>query len=129
MQYVNCDLLLNGDRNFQIPQMDIPVAEVVLLRHIHGEDSVINIIGTRKDTKSLPQIREVLLAKYGDANPQRPKLIDAMFTNIHMQGLAKLSDIVRGASDGEPSGPRRGAAKTVAAGDIPDEPSDDPGDE
>lgn len=121
MQYVNCDLLLSGDRNFQIPQTDISVAEVVLLRHIHGPDSVINIVGTRKDTKSLAQIREVLMAKYGDANPQRPKLIDAMFANAHMQGLAKLSDIVLGAIDGEAGGKApRGAARTVDAEDLTD---------
>jgi hypothetical protein len=119
MQYVNCDLLLAGDRNFQIPQADISVAEAVLLRHIHGEDSVINITPTRKDTKSLPQIREVLLAKYGEANPQRPKLIDAMFANVHMQGLTKLSDLVRGASDGDAPAGRAGAARPVTAGDLP----------
>lgn len=119
MQYVNCDLLLSGDRNFQIPQKDISVAEAVLLRAIHGPDSIINIEGTRKDTKSLAQIRDVLMAKYGDANPQRPKLIDAMFANVHMQGLTKLSDLLPGSQDDE-AGPRRGAARTVAGSDLQD---------
>lgn len=125
MQLVHCNLLLNQDRNFSIPKTDVSVAEVVLLRLIHGPDSVIDITPSRMTTTSLPEARAALLAAYGDANKDRAKLIDAMFANIHMQGLTKLSHIVAGAAAAEG---KKGAAKGISSADLAGTPGADPED-
>lgn len=117
MQYVDCKLLLNSDRNFEIHKTRISVAEVVLLRLIHGPESVQDIRDAGKDTASLPKIRTDLIERYGGDSAEGVKRIDAMFANIHMQGLTKLSDIVSDEASREPKGVKS-AAKSVGATEL-----------
>lgn len=43
MQYVNCDVFLSGNRNHCVPKARVSVAEVVVLKALHGADAVTNI--------------------------------------------------------------------------------------
>lgn len=118
MQLVRATLFINGDRNFAVPKTDISVAEGVLLKALHGQDSLVEISPTRKTTTSLRQERDALMAHYGDTK-EKAALIDNLFQNVHLQGLETLEDLL-------PPEPkertRKSAAKGVAGTDL------DPGD-
>lgn len=120
MQLCNATVHLAGDRNFAIPKRDISVAEVVFLRRIHGQDAVVDIAPTRKTTDSLRVTRDRLLAAYGDRK-EHVALIDAMFQNLAVQGLTKLSDL---RLDEMPGAAKTGASAALSAADLPDEPTD-----
>lgn len=119
MQLCNATLHLAGDRNFAIPKKDVPVAEIVLWRLLHGQDAVVNISPTRMTTTSLREERERLLKAYG-SKPDYIKLVDDMFRNVPVQGLTRFKHLgVAEAPEAPPS-----AATGVTAGDLPDEDGD-----
>jgi hypothetical protein len=47
MQLCNCKLSLSGDRNHVVFKRDVSVAEIEILRALHGPDSVTDIVPTR----------------------------------------------------------------------------------
>jgi hypothetical protein len=88
MLYVNCDVRLAGDNNNIVSKKNVSVAEVALLRQIHGADAVTNIQSTgRTDTISATKERERLKALY------KPELVMAVFPGVMPQLPARLEDI------------------------------------
>lgn len=119
MDLINCTLHLDGNRNFALPKKEISVAEAVLLRHLHGQDSVVDITMARTTTRSLREEHDRLMAAYGgvDARKEVKAGITAMFQNVHMQGLERIEDLLP-AEDRIPRG-KKSAAKGVSASDLP----------
>lgn len=88
MDVVNCQVRHRGDMHHVISKNEITVAEVAILRHLHGNDSVISIRKLRDTRRPGSQILEGLSAIYPakeveelfGKNTQRPdlpkKLID-----------------------------------------------------
>ena len=93
MQHVRATVRLSGDLNFTVEKPDITVAEVVLLRAIHGEDAVVNISPIYKSNESLRDERDRLLGAYGGNSEPVIKLIHQTFANVAVQGLEKLEHI------------------------------------
>lgn len=121
MQLVNATVLLNGDRNFALPKENLSVAEVVVLRRLHGEDAVLDIQPTRKTTISLRDYREQMMTRYGDTKAKAAIVAD-VFQNVHLQGLTEMSDIVAPETDGRS---KKSAAKGVKAGDLDSKDAED----
>ena len=42
-EQIKCDIAINGDSRSVITKKPVSIPEVVVLRHIHGDDSVTNI--------------------------------------------------------------------------------------
>lgn len=47
MQHCRCKVFLDGDRNHEVLMADVTVAEIVVLRAVHGGDAVTDIQPTR----------------------------------------------------------------------------------
>lgn len=117
MQLCDITILLNGDRNFAIQKQDVPVAEIVLLRLLHGEEAVQDIRPTRTDTRTLRSERERLLRVYGAHKADIVNTIDSMFRDTAVQGLTRMRDL---ALPGDVTEKKPTASKRVSAADIPD---------
>lgn len=63
MQHCSCFVCLDGDRGASVYKPDVTVAEIVLLRAIHGEDAVTNIkptnTGKEKPADELARLRSI----------------------------------------------------------------------
>lgn len=92
MQYVDCVVRLSGDINFQVPKHDISVAEVALLRAMHGgEDGVVNITPTRKGPDSPAAVKRRMLVRY--INTGGAELIEKLFPGMSPRLPETLADI------------------------------------
>lgn len=90
MEIVSCSVKLAGDNNHVVEKTDVTVAEVVLLQHIHGMDSVVNIRRTGMDRRSHREERERLRSIYN----RREKIVDKIFPNLPGAKLpVSLADI------------------------------------
>lgn len=52
MQVVNCSVRLSGNLNSVVRKTDVTVAEIVVLRALHGADSVVSVAPTIQDKRS-----------------------------------------------------------------------------
>lgn len=79
MDFHNCVLRHAGNLGMTVHKTDIPTPEIVLLRHIHGPDAVVQIETVRN---SIPtdqrELREKLVRFYGD------KFVDDVFPSNGM---------------------------------------------
>jgi hypothetical protein len=61
MQHCSCIVFLDGDRNSSVHKTDVTVAEIALLRAIHGPDAVEGIkptfVGKEKPAQELERLR------------------------------------------------------------------------
>jgi hypothetical protein len=76
MQLFDCGVRPGGFIILEVPKKNLTAAEIVLLRSIHGQDSVVNIkkgLFIPKDKLSTKQVRAKLVQTYG------AKLVDAAF--------------------------------------------------
>jgi hypothetical protein len=92
MDYVSATVHLSANRNFAIPKANLSVAEVVLLRRLHGEDAVVNVRKERSAAVHLGAERKRLMDVYG-AKKDVAKIISDIFQNIHLQGIERVSDL------------------------------------
>ena len=65
MQIANVLLHLSGDAGNTVPKYGVTAAEVAVLRHIHGDDAVVDIEPTGEVTRSHKSERERLLEVFG----------------------------------------------------------------
>lgn len=121
MQHVTATVRLGGEMNFAIPKPNLTVAEVVLLRLLHGNDAVVDVrpLGTSKRT--LRGEKDRLLGQYGH-KPSHVEVIDKMFANTAVQPLESLEDIGVDPST-KPAPKVKVAAVEIKAGDF--KPYDD----
>lgn len=82
MEIYNAKILLGGSRDNEVRKTYITASEVLLLRHIHGDDSVIEIVhvGTCKAITG-KHVREILAVAYApdDNGPGGPALLKELF--------------------------------------------------
>lgn len=92
MQYVDCVVRLSGDIGFQVPKTDIPVAEVALLRAMHGgDDGVVNIVPGRTTREPAAKVKRALLEKYNGTSGA--DLIEKLFPGMDPRLPKTLRDI------------------------------------
>ena len=95
MHIVSGTVRLSADLNFAIPKAEMSIAEVLLLRRIHrGDDVVVDIKYVRTEPRTLRAERERLLEAYnGQSNPDNAARIEALFANVAVQPIERLSDV------------------------------------
>jgi hypothetical protein len=76
-----------GNRDMQIHKAEVTAAEVVILKHIHGTDSIVNVEKTREDRREHPKECARLARVYGK------KVFEALFPGISPRLPVTLSDI------------------------------------
>lgn len=66
MDYVDCMVRHRGDNYHKTPKLDITVAEVACLRHLHGDDAIVEIRKKRRGRPAARTIRDQLSELYGE---------------------------------------------------------------
>jgi hypothetical protein len=101
MQHCSCIVFLDGDRNSSVHKTDVTVAEIVLLRAIHGPDAVDGIkptfVGREKPAQDLARLR----VEYANSNVTKEggSLIEAVYPGRNPSVPTKLADIEQSAFD------------------------------
>jgi hypothetical protein len=75
MQHASCQVALNGDLTFIVPKPDVTVAEIAVLRAIHGADAVRDIQPTFMDKRPHAEERERLMFEYGAARDHKDEIL------------------------------------------------------
>jgi hypothetical protein len=85
MDLLNCTVLHAGNRGMTIEKSDVTPAEIVILRLVHGEDSVVNIekvkssrpVDSRKERERLAAYygEDVVKRAYPGVSPVLPKTL------------------------------------------------------
>lgn len=83
MELYDCKILIGGSRENEARKEAITAAEIIMLRHIHGEDSVLDIKPAGSSDISDAKVREALALIYGpdDMTPSAsgPKILQDVF--------------------------------------------------
>lgn len=124
MQHCSCIVFLDGDRNSSVHKPDVTVAEIALLRAIHGPDAIEGIkptfVGKEKPAQELARLR----LQYTNSNVTKEgaSLVDAVYPgrspNVP-KTLAELGDPVETEENDEDYPP-------VPETPEPQEPADEP---
>lgn len=113
MQVVNCSVRLGSNLNSVVRKYNVTVAEIVVLRTIHGADSVVSIQRVLQDKRAKLEEVERLSAIYG------PVVRKAVFPGANPTLPVTLEDIGIDPADcaAPPAEPKRTAPqKANAAG-------------
>ena len=88
MQHYNCSVNVGGNVHTRVPKTNIPAPEVSVLRHIHGNDAVLDIVPTivTNHPNSKAKIRADMEHLYGK------KAVDDVFGKAGALPLA-LDDV------------------------------------
>lgn len=146
MQTANIMLAVGGDRGNTVPKYAVSVAEIALLRAIHGEDAVFDVEpletpamdeGVAATNRAeLNRLRRVYDAKDADGN----RIVDQIYPGAAARVFSSLDEIdlpdeyfkptertapIKAAPAAKP----RAKAKAVAAEPAPDQEPDDLGDD
>jgi hypothetical protein len=95
MQHCSCIVFLDGDRNSSVHKTDVTVAEIALLRAIHGPDSVDGIkatfVGKEKPSEELARLR----MQYSNSNitKEGAPLVDSVYPGRAPQLPKTLADL------------------------------------
>jgi hypothetical protein len=81
MQHCSCIVYLDGDRNSSVHKADVTVAEIALLRAIHGPSSVTGIVATYMGKEKPAQDLARLRLEYANSNVTKEggSLIEAVY--------------------------------------------------
>lgn len=73
MQLCDAEVRLAGNILHVVPKQGVTVAEICVLREIHGHDAVVNIRPTKMDKRSHAEEFERLVRTYAGASRQSPE--------------------------------------------------------
>lgn len=83
MQHASCTVALNGDITYTVFKPDVTVAEIALLKAIHGEGSIRDIQPTFMDKRPHAEERERLTLEYGAAKDHKDEpLVKQLFPGL-----------------------------------------------
>lgn len=94
MQTANILLALGGDSGNQVPKYGVTAAEIAVLRAIHGEDAVTNVlpVGTVSMTNRAELAR--LRARYGAAQDgEGNKVVETLFPGVAARVMEDLEEL------------------------------------
>jgi len=96
MQHCSCNVTLNGDRNHLVHLEDVTVAEIEILRAIHGQHSVIDIepTYTANATDELERLRRKYRRRV-QTSAQQPQgnIVDMIYRGPRPSVPTVLADI------------------------------------
>jgi hypothetical protein len=93
MQHASCTVALNGDITYTVHKPDVTVAEIAVLRAIHGADAVRDIQPTYMDKRPHAEERERLTLEYNSAKDHDDVLIVSKVFPSFSQLPVTLKDI------------------------------------
>lgn len=80
MEIYDCKVLLGGSRDNEVRKRAIPAAEVLLLKHLHGDDHVLELIHVGTCDITDAQVRDMMALSYapdyGDSKVTPPLMRD-----------------------------------------------------
>ena len=86
-QLYNCNVRPGGDLIHDVPKTDVSAAEIMVLNHVHGEGSVINIEPTKTTRTPHKQEYNRLTDVYG------PRAVQEVFGNVFNVRLPNKLDL------------------------------------
>jgi hypothetical protein len=89
MQIVNCSVHLSGDLRNTVHKRGVTVAEIVVLRNIHGGDAVTSIQPVKNDRRSHALELDRLRSIYN----RRDQVVDQLFPGANPKLPTNLKDI------------------------------------
>lgn len=122
MQICDCDVRLSGDQLHRVRKR-VTVAEIYVLRQLHGADAVVNITPVKQDKRSHQEEIERLRRKYRrpiqNINPNGSgNIVDSLFGGPSPNVPVNLADIgVEHPSKGS-SRKSKGSSSKAASGDA-----------
>ena len=95
MQHCSCFVFLGGELTSSVWKADVTVAEIALLRAIHGDDAITTIVPTYKATVKAAEELDRLRALYGSSNVSKEgkRLVDDIYPGRAPQLPTTLADI------------------------------------
>jgi len=83
MEIYDCKVLVGGSRSNEVRKEGIPAAEIAMLRHIHGDDSVLELVHVGTSDISDAEVRDMLALTYGpgdvDTTRAGPQILRDVF--------------------------------------------------
>lgn len=107
MQHCSCMVFLSGDVYHSVFKDDVTVAEISLLRAIHGEDAITTIVPTFKaNTKAADELDRLRML-YGQSNVSKEgkRLVDDVYPGRNPVLPTSLSDIGVDVLEEQPKAP------------------------
>lgn len=98
MQHCSAVVRLRGETQFEVAKPDVTVAEIVVLRAIHGQDAVVRIQPTRMCKTPHAQEIERLRGIYA-TDPKGAELISGLWPGFNPRLPVSLKDIEIAASE------------------------------
>jgi hypothetical protein len=92
VHHCSATVRIKGDLLFTVHKPSLTIAEIVLLRAIHGQEAVVDVVLVGKSKRTLRADRDRLLRQYGSAQAIE-KVIGVMFQNVSVQPLETMEDI------------------------------------
>lgn len=113
MQHCSCMVFLSGDVYHSVWKDDVTVAEISLLRAIHGEDAITTIVPTFKANTKVADELDRLRNLYGQSNVSKEgkRLVDDVYPGRNPVLPTSLSDIGVDVLEEQPKAPAPKAEK------------------
>ncbi len=83
MRMYNCHVRLGNTTTSEVPKFGVSAAEIILLRHVHGAESVVKIEPKNRATASHSAMRADLRSKY-ELSEHKRGMVDSLFGPPHM---------------------------------------------
>lgn len=95
MQHCSCFVFLGGELTSSVWKADVTVAEIALLRAIHGDDAITTIVPTYKAAVKSADELDRLRVIYGASNVSKEgkRLVDDIYPGRAPQLPTTLADI------------------------------------
>ena len=93
MQLVNCVVALGGDQGMTVPKFGITVAEVAVLRAIHGPDAIIDVELAGETDISNRDERKRLLTNYLARDEDGKSIAENLFPGVGAKVPEFLEDL------------------------------------
>ena len=90
MEIYDCKVLLGGSRTNEVRKFGLPAAEIIMLRHIHGEDMVVEIVHAGTSDITDAQVRDMLALSYGPGDVEISKAGPAILKEVFGPAGVKL---------------------------------------
>ena len=91
MRLYDCHVRLGGTTSSEVPLSDITAAEILILRHLHGDDGVVRIVQRSREAINQFELRDKLRAKY-EVSEHQAGLIVKVLGLDHMNNLPEELD-------------------------------------
>ena len=96
MQLANILLRLAGDTGNTVPKYDVTPSEIAVLRHIHGDEAVIDVEPTGDVKRTSRAERERLSERYGRIGPNGTfvsRAVDDLFPGVATRVFEDLDEL------------------------------------